>query len=122
MVRTLTRNVLQRFGYRVIDAESAAVALEKWEDPATQVDLLLTDLVMPGGMSGRELANVLIARQPSLPVIYCSGYSADAVDHQLPLGRGRKFLPKPCSATDLAANVRICLDEMMAAEARAELL
>ncbi|HSI14494.1 MAG TPA: PAS domain S-box protein [Chthoniobacter sp.] len=118
MVRTLTRNVLQRFGYRVIDAESAAVALEKWEDPATQVDLLLTDLVMPG-MSGRELANVLIARQPSLPVLYCSGYSADAVDHQLPLGRGRKFLPKPCSASDLAAHVRSCLDEMMS-ESRAQ--
>jgi nitrogen-specific signal transduction histidine kinase/ActR/RegA family two-component response regulator len=113
MVRTLTRNVLQRFGYHVIDAESAAVALEKWEDPTTHVDLLLTDLVMPGGMSGRELGNLLIARQPSLPVIYCSGYSADAVDHQLPLGRGRKFLPKPCSASDLAASVRCCLDEMV---------
>ncbi|EDY20491.1 PAS/PAC sensor hybrid histidine kinase [Chthoniobacter flavus Ellin428] len=111
MVRNLTRSVLERLGYHVISAESGAVALEKWENPGIQVDLLLTDLVMPGGISGRELADALIARQPSLKVIYCSGYSADAVDHHLPLGRGRRFLPKPCSATVLAANVRGCLDE-----------
>ena len=111
MVRALTRSVLERFGYRVIAAESGAMALQMWENPGTQVDLLLTDLVMPGGISGRELADVLISRQPSLRIIYTSGYSPDAVDHQLPLGQGRRFLPKPCSASDLAANVRSCLDE-----------
>jgi PAS domain S-box-containing protein len=116
MVRNLTRNVLERFGYHVIDAESGAAALEKWRDSTTPVDLLLTDLVMPGGMSGRELADELLSRQPSLRVIYTSGYSPDALDHQLPLCPGRKFLPKPCSATDLASSVRCVLDEAVCTE------
>jgi len=110
-VRALSRVVLERYGYRVIEAESAAAALHIWESQSTPVDLLLTDLIMPGGISGRELADLLVARQPTLKVIYSSGYSSDVVNRQLRLSAGSKFLQKPCSVLDLVTGVRRCLDE-----------
>jgi PAS domain S-box-containing protein len=109
-VRALSRRILERFGYRVLDADSGAAALRAWEQSAGHVDLLLTDLVMPGGISGRELAEVMMARDPAIRVVYTSGYSRDTVDRTLPLGPGRDFLQKPYTARALAGRVRACLD------------
>ena len=109
-VRRLARIVLGRHGYRVLEADSGASALRLWSSHAARVDLLLTDLVMPGGMSGHELAQQMLSRQPGLKVVYTSGYSNDLVNHRLHLEPGRNFLPKPYPAEELAATVRRCLD------------
>jgi len=110
-VRELARDVLERHGYRVLEAPAAAAALEIWKARNPEIDLLFTDLIMPGGMSGRDLANLLKASKPSLKVIYSSGYSDDVVYGHLRLDPGRNFLQKPYSTFDLAATVRRCLDD-----------
>ncbi|MEO6525638.1 MAG: PAS domain-containing protein [Gemmatimonadaceae bacterium] len=110
-VRGVVCAVLERHGYRVLEAGSAAAALVRWEERTEPIDLLLTDLVMPGGMSGAELGQALLARQSDLRIIYTSGYSHDVVTRQLDLAPGRNFLQKPCSMHELAATVRRRLDE-----------
>ena len=110
-VRNLVCAVLRRHGYHVLEASSGAAAVTCWENRETPIHLLLTDLVMPGGMSGGELARELMARQPGLKVIYTSGYSNELVNRQLELEQGRNFIPKPCSAFDIADTVRRRLDE-----------
>ena len=109
-VRASTRVVLQRYGYRVLEADSAAAALTRWEAEGGGVDLLLTDLVMGGGISGRQLAETLRARSAALRVIYMSGYNRDFLARVLHLEPGRLVIPKPCTAAELAATVRRCLD------------
>jgi PAS domain S-box-containing protein len=109
-VRRLARTVLGRHGYRVLEADSGDSALRLWSARTAPVDLLLTDLVMPGGMSGHELAQEMLSQQPGLKVIYTSGYSNDLVNQRLHLEPGRNFLPKPYPAEELAATVRRCLD------------
>ena len=109
-VRRLARTVLGRHGYRVLEADSGDSALRLWSAQTAPVDLLLTDLVMPGGISGHELAQEMLSRQPALKVVYTSGYSNDLVNLRLHLEPGRNFLPKPYPAEELAATVRRCLD------------
>jgi CheY-like chemotaxis protein len=109
-VRRVARAVLERYGYRVAEAASAKEALACWEALAHPVDLLLTDLVMPGGMSGGDLAVALRDRKPGLRVVFCSGYSADVVHRHLKLERGLNFLQKPYTIADLARTVRRALD------------
>jgi two-component system cell cycle sensor histidine kinase/response regulator CckA len=109
-VRALARVSLEHCGYRVHVAESATAAVELWEGLREPVDLLLTDLIMPGGMSGRELADLLVERQPGLKVIYNSGYSNDVVHRELRLMAGSNYLQKPYPVADLATAVRRCLD------------
>jgi two-component system, cell cycle sensor histidine kinase and response regulator CckA len=109
-VRRLARRVLDRRGYRVLEAASGADALKVWEAERRGVHLLLTDLVMPGGMSGHDLARELCARQPALKVIYTSGYSDDIVNRRLQLDPGSDMLQKPYAADQLATVVRRCLD------------
>jgi two-component system cell cycle sensor histidine kinase/response regulator CckA len=109
-VRRLTRASLEHCGYRVHEAESATAALAIWDTLPQPVDLLLTDLIMPGGMTGRELADRLVARRPGLKVIYNSGYSTEVVQRELRLLPTHSFLQKPYPVAELAAAVRDCLD------------
>jgi DNA-binding NtrC family response regulator len=74
------------------------------------VDLLLTDMVMPGGMMGGELAARLLGQSPRLKVIYTSGYSPGMAGRDISLLEGGNFLPKPYSIGKLAQFVRECLD------------
>jgi PAS domain S-box-containing protein len=108
-LRKLARGMLERCGYTVIEAGSGPEAVTLWNQTA-KVDLLLTDMVMPGGMTGRELAVQLESRSPSLKVLYTSGYSLDFVDSDLLLREGINFVPKPYSGLSLAEAVRACLD------------
>ena len=108
-VRLLVGNLLQRCGYTVLHAESGAAALRIWRDNLEKVHLLLTDLVMPDGMTGRQLARQLQSEKPALKVIYTSGYSAEAGDGP-PLLEGVNFLQKPYPSGKLAQTVRNCLD------------
>jgi two-component system, cell cycle sensor histidine kinase and response regulator CckA len=109
-VRMLVVSLLQRCGYRVLEAESGMAALELWKKSGDAVDLLLTDMIMPGGMTGRELAEKLRAEKPGLKVIYTSGYSPDILEKApLPV-EGCNFLQKPYQPLKLAQTVRNCLD------------
>jgi CheY-like chemotaxis protein len=112
-VRTIARTTLERFGYTVIEAQDAAQALATWQTVGARVDLLLTDLIMPGGVSGRELAERVLADRPRLPVIYTTGYSPDVVDDGLKLDERRTLLQKPFSAVELAHAVRRSIDAAM---------
>ncbi len=109
-VRVLTRAILQRRGYRVLEAATGAAAEEIWRDHRAEVALLVTDLVMPGGVSGQQLAQRLQADKPSLAVVFMSGYSAEVAGKEIQLRGGENFLQKPFAPTLLLETVRRCLD------------
>jgi two-component system cell cycle sensor histidine kinase/response regulator CckA len=108
IVRSLARTTLEAAGYHVIEAGSGEEALLLAREPA-EIDLLLTDVVMPG-MNGRELAQHVTATRPGLSVLYTSGYSEEAITHQLPLDPRAAFLEKPFTAYALTRTVRDVLD------------
>ncbi|HVV71390.1 MAG TPA: ATP-binding protein, partial [Verrucomicrobiae bacterium] len=109
-VRELVCKFLARYGYKTVQAESGAKALEVWRAAKDKIDLLLTDLVMPDRINGRELAEKLWNDRPSLKVIFTSGYSADVVGKDFVLRRGLNYLQKPYHPHKLATTVRECLD------------
>ena len=105
-VRRWAASALETLGYRVVQAADAAAALELLDSPAARrVDLLFTDVVLAGGMTGRELAEALAARRPNVPALFTSGYprepgaAAEAID-----------LEKPYELERLAAVVRSAID------------
>jgi CheY-like chemotaxis protein len=109
-LRELVVQVLKIQGYTVLEAASGRHALEVWEQANRPVDLLLTDMVMPGGIMGSDLAERLSSQCPRLKVIYTSGYSPGMAGKDASLLEGRNFLPKPYSIGKLAQFVRECLD------------
>jgi two-component system, cell cycle sensor histidine kinase and response regulator CckA len=110
-LRELTKLVLQRLGYRVLEAASGVEALSVWVENKGRIDLLLTDMVMPEGLTGRELAKQLRAQQPALKVIYVSGYSLDATGTAIRRQDASTFLQKPYHPRKLAQTIRQCLDQ-----------
>jgi CheY-like chemotaxis protein len=109
-VRRLTRLLLERQGYRVIEASNGVEALRIWQEHAGAIDLVFTDIVMPEGLSGRELAARLRALSPGLRVVFTSGYSADIAGRELSLQEGQNFIQKPFSRQQLLQVVRQSLD------------
>jgi two-component system cell cycle sensor histidine kinase/response regulator CckA len=109
MVRELVGAVLKAEGYDVLAAADGREAVQIFQDRAGAVDLLLTDMVMPG-MSGPELAASLLERHPTLKVLYMSGYTEYAVLNQGVLERIQSFIWKPFSNTALVKRVREVLD------------
>ena len=109
-VRLLVGNLLQRCGYAVLSAVSGIDALNLWKQRKDGIQLLLTDMVLPDGMMGRELAEKLKGEKPQLKVIYTSGYSASVVGKGPSLVEGVNFLQKPYHPQNLAQTVRDCLD------------
>ncbi len=105
-LRTMVDRVLTRQGYRVLLAESGVRALKIWEAHRDQIDLLFTDLVMPDGMTGRELADRLFLEKPELPILYSSGYSVDLAAPQHRFEEGINFIAKPYSPNALVELVR----------------
>ncbi|MBL9139305.1 MAG: response regulator [Verrucomicrobiales bacterium] len=108
-VRTLTRRVLVRAGYRVLEAPHGLAALEIGLQDPSEIDILFTDIVMPEGIGGRELAARLQERNSSLRVVFTSGYSADIAGREFSLKAGQIFLPKPAAIDDISEAVRKCL-------------
>jgi two-component system, cell cycle sensor histidine kinase and response regulator CckA len=107
-VRIALRALLEDSGYRVVEAERGASALASWDELHGKIDLVLTDVVMPGGMSGGELAERLVARAPRIPIIFVTGYNPDVVrtdKHQL--------LNKPIDPDRLLRTVRETLDRAL---------
>ena len=109
ILREWVREILLGCGYRVVEAGHGVEALKVWDEQAGKIDLLLTDMVMPEGMTGRDLARQLKSRQPGLRVIYTSGYSEEIMGSDTEIREG-PFLPKPYPAPQLAKLVRDCLD------------
>lgn len=108
-VRNLAGRILRRYGYKVLTAEhadEASMLLDAYRDP---IDLLLTDVVMPG-RSGRELADEIQAARPDTRILFMSGYTDDAIVRYGVIGAGSAFLEKPFSAPFLARSVRQVLD------------
>ena len=113
-LRHLFRMLLSRAGYSVLDARNAGEAILLHERTAAPIDLLLTDLVMPG-MSGRELAERLTAARPTMRVLYLSGYTNDAIVRHGLVDADVPFLPKPLRRDALLRMVRDVLDRQPAA-------
>jgi CheY-like chemotaxis protein len=109
LVRTYAATQLRALGYRVIEVASGRSALDVLAVGDATVDLLFTDVVMPG-MNGRQLADLVHARDPHLPVLFTSGYAESAIVHHGRLDRGVELLTKPYGLDDLAARVRRVLD------------
>src|SRR5712691_511251 len=104
-VRELVRETLEAKGYEVLEADHGAAALRIASDYHGPIDMLITDVVMPG-MSGRELSEQLLASDPDIKILYLSGYTEDAVVHQGVLEPGTSFLQKPFTLQALARKVR----------------
>jgi CheY-like chemotaxis protein len=109
LVRNLVAQRLRELGYRILDAAEAAGALRILESEAP-IDLLLTDVVLPGALTGRDLADTARKLRPGLKVLFSSGYTQSSIDHQGKLDPGVEFLPKPFRRAELAAKVRAVLD------------
>ena len=109
-VRSLARTVLEHKGYQILEADSGPSALVIWQKHRDMIDLLLTDMVMPGGVSGQELATHLRSEKPALKVIYNSGYTDEILGANSPLRDNPDFMEKPFSPDKLLKQVRDCLD------------
>jgi DNA-binding NtrC family response regulator len=101
----LMHHILESYGYKVLDSSTGKAALEIWERDKKKIDLLLSDLILPDGMSGRELAKILQAEKPDLKVIYTSGYDTARLAGDLPPAQGAAFIQKPFHARALAETV-----------------
>ena len=109
-LRALVQKVLTHLGCRVLATPTGVSALELWKQHCDEIRLLLTDLIMPDGINGRELAKRLLQENPKLKVIYTSGYSAEIVGKDFFLREDVNFLAKPFEAHKLAQAVRTRLD------------
>jgi CheY-like chemotaxis protein len=104
ILRTIKR-MLEGLGYRVLPAQTPGEAIELAREHAGQIDLLLTDVVMPE-MNGRDLAKHLLSLYPQLKRLFMSGFTANVIAHHGVLDEGVSFIQKPFSSADLAAKVR----------------
>jgi signal transduction histidine kinase len=103
-VRSYTCDVLRELGYSVIEAADGNAAVDILNS-THRVDLLFTDVILGGSMSGREVASQAILLRPKLPILFTTGYARDAIDTNERLGDGQDLLPKPFSYSDLAAKI-----------------
>jgi CheY-like chemotaxis protein len=109
-LRAYTVETLKELGYRILEAPDAAIALNIIDQPYA-IDLLFTDIVMPGGMNGRELADEAVRRRSTLKVLFTTGYTRNAIIHEGRLDPGVRLIGKPYSFDDLSIAVRTILDE-----------
>jgi two-component system cell cycle sensor histidine kinase/response regulator CckA len=108
-VRSLTREVLEKYGYRVLEAANGEEALSVSDQHAGPVDLLLSDVVMPR-MGGPELAQALLQRRPAVKVLYMSGYTDHPMVRRGVVDAGVAFLQKPFTPTLLVSRIRELLE------------
>jgi len=108
-VRSLTREVLEKYGYTVLEAANGEEALKVAEAHEGPLDLLLSDVVMPR-MGGPELAQALLAKRPSVKVLYMSGYTDHPMVRRGVVNAGVAFLQKPFTPTVLVSRVREVLE------------
>lgn len=109
-VRKIMTNVLRHHGYSVFEAADGPEAIAMWSQKSDEVDLLVTDIVMPNGLNGNVLAGQLKADKASLKVLFSTGYSSEFGTEAAPLDEQFGFLEKPYTPTVLVRAVRDCLD------------
>ena len=107
----LIHHILESHGYKVLDCANGKSALELWGEHRKKIDLLFTDMVLPDGMTGPELAEILMASKPGLKVIYTSGYDSAKLSAGPSLREGFNFIQKPFHARKLAETVYDCLQK-----------
>jgi CheY-like chemotaxis protein len=108
-IRAMATMYLTRDGYRVLEANDGAQAVMLWEQHGDEIDLVLTDLMMPGGLNGHQLVERLQAERPNLKAIFVSGYNSDVFGEQTFLGETTNFLPKPYRLKNLSEMIHDCL-------------
>ncbi len=108
-VRRTVGLFLRKLGYAVLEAANGLEAIKVWQDHHQTISLLFSDMVMPGSISGLDLAQALRKEKPSLKVIISSGYSDDLAESSVP-EQGIHYLPKPFRSADMAKIIRHCLD------------
>jgi PAS domain S-box-containing protein len=108
-VRALARKTLEQAGYRVFVAADGPSAQAVWIKEKHQIDVLFTDMVMPNGLSGRDIAEQFLSERPDLRVIYASGYSIEVAAPGFLESETQTFMPKPYLPTELVTAVRRCL-------------
>jgi PAS domain S-box-containing protein len=106
----VSQAILENLGYRVLTAMSPTMAIQLAEQHASEIDLLITDVIMPE-LNGRDLAAMVRDRCPAVKTLFMSGYTADVIVHQGVLEAGVNFIQKPFSIQDLASKIRISLDD-----------
>ena len=106
---SLTIAALRDLGYSVIEATNGPQARKLLEGDA-KIDLLFTDVVMPGGMTGRQVADAAKQRRPTLKILFTSGYTENSITHHGRLDTGVHFLSKPFRRQELALKVREALE------------
>ena len=111
VLRQMAESILQDCGYNTLEAASGREALDLWESHRDSIDLVLTNVVMPEGVSGMELASKLLASKPKLKIVFASGYSMDDIDTAIVRKGAAGFLQKPYTHITLAKAVRDCLDK-----------
>ena len=111
VLRGTVHTTLTRMGYRIFEAPTGAKALGIWAEHRGDINLLLTDLMMPDGVTGVALAQRLLEDEPSLSVIYMSGHGADIIGQDISIQEGVNFLGKPFTAQKLALALRKNLDK-----------
>ncbi len=105
----MNRDILEKLGYRVVTACSPEEAFRKAESMGGEIDVLMTDVIMPK-MNGKELADSLSSKYPRIKILFMSGYMADVIAHQGVLDKGVQFIQKPFSIPVLSAKIRDILD------------
>jgi two-component system cell cycle sensor histidine kinase/response regulator CckA len=110
MVREVAKEILEEIGYTVLAAATPQEAVSLCENKDTIIDLLLTDVVMPG-MSGKELKKAVEVIRPGIKVLFMSGYTSNVIAHRGVLEKGVHFIQKPFSMKDLAQKVREAIGE-----------
>jgi DNA-binding NtrC family response regulator len=116
MVRELAHRTLFNQGYTVLAVKDGEQAHQVFIAHLEPIHLLLTDVVMPGGLSGSQLAKELVSLRPQMKVLYMSGYTENAIVHHGVLEPSIAFLPKPFMPDDLIRKVREVLDTKGAGE------
>ncbi|MEP6493336.1 MAG: response regulator [bacterium] len=109
LVRQMLSRSLRRLGYQVVEAVNGADALRLWPDVAGDVSLVITDMVMPGGISGTDLAARLRERRPGIEIVVMSGHSAQVANESDAAVHGVRFMSKPFSLAILRHTVLTAL-------------
>ncbi len=118
VLREMACKILKDCGYRIFEAASGREALNQWLQQANKIDLLLTDIVMPEGVSGVNLAEQLLVNHPRLKIIFTSGYTANEVSPELLAKMNARYLQKPYTHAELVKIVRDCLDKTVTTNER----
>jgi two-component system, cell cycle sensor histidine kinase and response regulator CckA len=116
VVREMARATLEKGGYRVIEAGDGREALTIWDRSAADIDLVITDMVMPNGVTGGALARTIQSQSPDMHVVCTSGYTPEYIERDLPTNDRITFLAKPYLPSRLLEVVRRCLGDTRPAQ------